>query len=102
MGGKSVRKIETGLECGQPLLRKLIITATPSRQAQGCIRYLYLGNHRPHSSPVSIFRTDLAPLINGKGRKHSAAQIRDGEFERGSPPLMLCMGTVFLKYLGNH
>ena len=40
MGGKSGRKIETGLECGQPLLRKSIITTTPSRQVQGCSSYL--------------------------------------------------------------
>ena len=52
----------------------------------------YLGNHRSHSSPVSCFRTNSTPAKAYKGRKHSAARIRDGVAAtsklRGRSPLL--------------
>jgi hypothetical protein len=41
----------------------------------------FLCNHRPHLSPVSIFRTSATPLITGKGQKRFAAPIDDSDFE---------------------
>jgi hypothetical protein len=43
--------------------------------------FSFLGNHRPHSSPVSIFQTNSTPLITCKDRKYYAARIGDSEFE---------------------
>ena len=47
----------------------------------------FFGNRWSHSSPVSYIRTDSTSLITGKGRKHFAARIGDGNFE--SPALLL-------------
>jgi hypothetical protein len=41
----------------------------------------FLNNHRPYSSPVSIFLTDATPLIIDKGRKHYAERICYSYFE---------------------
>ena len=62
----------------------------------------FLSNHWPPLNPVSWFRTDSIPLNTRKSRKYSAAIIRDADFERGSPLLILCMSTLFLNYLDNH
>jgi hypothetical protein len=106
-GVKSVRKIETGLECDQRLLRKLKNAVTGAH----CAMLLYehnisqfLNNHRSLSSPVSIFRTDLTPITLCKGRKHSAAQIGDGDSRGGSLLLLLSgsrMSIVFRGLLSN-
>jgi hypothetical protein len=136
-----VRKIETGLECGQWLLRKLKLTVTGAKllhvysvslfsrqpstpfessfdfpdqlnqpklvqrpkkfcranlqrrfsrlltsfQTPAGTQYfsILLANMEsiPSSSPVLIFWTNATPLITGKGRKCSAAQIGDSKFE---------------------
>ena len=62
----------------------------------------FLDNHRPLSSPVSIFRTDSTPINLCKGRKHSAPRIGYRAFHCQSPLLILCMSTVFLSFLDNH
>jgi hypothetical protein len=49
------------------------------------VNLCFLSNHWPLSSPVSCFRTDSTSLITGKGRKHSAARIGDGDFESPAP-----------------
>ena len=37
-----------------------------------------------------------------KSRKHSAARVRDADFERAPPLLLLCRNTVILNYFSNH
>jgi hypothetical protein len=45
----------------------------------------FLDNHRPLSSPVSIFLTDSTPSSLCKGREHSAARIGHRDFHGRSP-----------------
>ena len=61
----------------------------------------FLGNRRSHSSPVSIFRTDTTPLIACKGRKPSAAWIRDFDFRGRSLLVMLSIFSAIFDYLSN-
>jgi hypothetical protein len=61
----------------------------------------FLDNHRPLSSPISIFLINLTPNNLCKGRKHSAARIGYRDFHGSSPLLMLCMSTAILIYLDN-
>ena len=61
----------------------------------------FLGNRWSHSSPVSIFQTDSTPLIACKGRKPSAAWIRDLDFRGRSILVMLSIFTAIFDYLSN-
>ena len=61
----------------------------------------FLGNRWSHSSPVSIFRTDTTPLIACKGRKPSAAWIRDFDFRGRSLLVMLSIFSAIFDYLSN-
>ena len=48
------------------------------------------------------FSDRLIRLNLCKGRKHSAPRIGNDDFPGGSPLLMMCTSTVFLRFLDNH
>ena len=107
IGVKLVQKIGTRVQSAVAEKIKIYCDRCSLCYAAVCTVFLsFLDNHRPLSSPVSIFRTDLTPLNLNlcKGRKYSAAQIGDGDFRGGSLLPMLSgsrMSIVFRGFLGN-
>jgi hypothetical protein len=82
MGIESLWKIETRLEYGQQLLRKLINTITGAK-------LLHVHSVSPFSRQPLIpsessfdFRTSSTPINLSKGRKRSSAGIGDGNIPR--------------------
>ena len=65
--------------------RRLSRQVSSPHAAVSTVILSFLGNRWSHSSPVSCFRTDSTSLITGKGQKHSAARIGDGDFESPAP-----------------
>jgi hypothetical protein len=97
IGVALVLKIETGLECRQWLLRKMIITVTGAKLLH--VHSVSQSSRQPLTPFESHFifadrvdppklqtdstclRTNATPLITCNGRKHFATRIGDSYFE---------------------
>jgi hypothetical protein len=109
-GAELVRKIETGLECGQWLLREMI--NTPDRPCWACTQCEHSVSHSSRQPPIppTLFesRYDFPDRVNTlrlmqRTKTFRAANQRHSDyFLGGSPLLMLCMSKVFLIDLDNH
>jgi hypothetical protein len=75
-GSKWISGCQENCETLQPVLCHV-------QTAVATLMISFLDNRWLHSSPVSCFRTDSTPIITCKGRKLSAARIRDGCWETG-------------------